>query len=468
MAEDIVKLINGDTISRNQIVNSNINYYQQAYEENLTDICDFSEGSEIRTLHESIAVDIINMYRTSYAMHLQNFLRYATGAYLDTKAYDYGLTRKGSQSASGTVTFTLTDALSSDYIIPQGTIILSKSEGYEYALTSNVTIAAGTLSADGTVVSTLTGSIYNALPDTLTAFKDIITIRQQVSVTNNDVISGGVDAETDEEFKARILDSLRQKTYGTAPTYETLIKNEVDGIHDIQFVDPKLLTTSTAYPTHYKPGSTTEVCTDCVNVVFINSTSKPCPQKTLNEVEYVLKQQDNLIIGHDFHIEAALVIPIYLHIHLYVTAKVDEKVIVTALEAFFNGEDLNLGDKVRQYKGLDMAGTLYKYELINMLEDLPSVSQVGDIQRLKYNTNIPQDLSNSGWTKNGDGGYTYLDSQGYTYYREDEKVKYDYWGERNFEKITYRSGTILALGNMSSIDSNTVKVIELEQTIVKE
>ena len=163
-----------------------------------------------------------------------------------------------------------------------------------------------------------------------------------------------------------------------------------------------------------------------------------------------------------------MVIPIYLHIHLYVTAKVDEKVIVTALEAFFNGEDLNLGDKVRSYKGLDMAGTLYKYELINMLEDLPSVSQVGDIQRLKYNTSIPQDLSNSSWTKNGDGGYTYLDSQGYTYYRENESSRYDYWGERNFEKISYRSGTVLALGNMSSVDSNTTKVIELEQTIVKE
>ena len=56
----------GDEISRESIVERMIDYYNQKLEIGETKITDFNEGSEIRNLLESIAVDLYDLMEDNY------------------------------------------------------------------------------------------------------------------------------------------------------------------------------------------------------------------------------------------------------------------------------------------------------------------------------------------------------------------------------------------------------------------
>lgn len=464
MSEDVVKRADGTEKSRSGIVNSNIGFYQEKYEENITNICDFSDGSEIRTLHESIAVDIINLYRDNYELFKQTFVLYATGAYLDWHGCEYHLSRKQSDVATGNVTFSLKETLAVDYIIPQGTVILGRGTGYEYILSSNITIPAGTLTTDGTVYSKLTGARYNSLANTLTAFKDEASIRKPVSVTNANPITGGVDAETDDEFRQRILAAKKESAYGTVSSYINLLKNSVNDIHDVSFVDPELLINSVYAAKHYKTNGK-DYCTDCDAVVFVNANSKPCPDNVLDEVNYIMTQQNNIVIGQLFHVQKAALAVIYLYVNVYVETIVNEDVMADHIQAYLDGDEITTKSGNRRYKGLDIGEILYKSKLIDCIENIPGVLQVESIHRLNYNKNIPTEQNK--WVANGDENksYTYIDGGGYTYTWDVDSDTPNYWGRKNFDKIVPGYGKVISLGQMKDVDSSTTAVISLKQII---
>lgn len=466
--EDIITTLDGKTITRKEIIDKNIQFYKEAYESELTDICDFSDGSEIRTLHESIAIDVINMYRELHRIHKMKFINYASGAYLDELACEQHLSRKPSSTAHGQVTFTIPEIISSDIVIPQGTVILQQKTGYEYILQENCIIAQGSLSTTGEVYSKLAGARYNCVKETLTAFQDIESIRNIVTVTNPEEITGGVDPESDEEFRERIRNVKQERAYGTLPVYENIIKSEVTDVHDIQFVDPNLLITNEAYPQHYKPGTdisdeskltSNDKCTDCTKVIFVNANSKPCPTSVLDEVEYVMSQQNNLVVGHNFHIERAKPTYLYFSIHIYYDYPVSEEIIVNHIEAFLNGDEITTKYGETRYSGLNIKETLYKSQLIDAIENIPGVHHVESIHRLKYNPNIKNDVD---WTKN-DNSWTYIDEDDYLYNKNGED-DIDYWGEKNFDSISLRSGRVFALGSMQSVDQTATSTIEFSQT----
>lgn len=458
MAEDILEKVDGTTITRSGIVNQSITYYNQAYNENLTDICDFSEGSEIRTLHESIAVELFAFYKDAYNLALKKFINTATGQYLDMIGCEHHLTRKKSQIATGSVTFTLHETLGTNYTIPKDTIILGRGTGYEYVLEQNVTIAANTLTADGTVHSKVTGSRYNSLSNTLTAFKNIEGIPKPVTVTNNSPITGGVDAETDTDFRTRILASKKERTYGTISTYTNLILDNVTEVHDVQFVAH----TDKNIPKHYKSDGT--ICTDCTRIIIVNATSKPCPDDVLEEVQELMTLQDNLVVGHVFHVQGVTVIPLYLSITCYVETFIDVDVLVDHIQAFMDGDTIETKTGTQDYVGLNISQTLTKSRLIDVIEDVVGVTQVESIHRLKYNTSIPADITK--WTKNGTSGtsYSYEDSDGYTYTRSSTKTdSINYWGEKNFNNLTLPKGRVWSIAQMTDVDSAAEAAINLVQ-----
>lgn len=471
--EDIITTLDGKTITRTDIVEKNKQFYKEAHETELTKICDFSEGSEIRTIHESLAIDIINMYRELHRIHKMKFINYSTGAYLDELACEQHLTRHPSSTAHGQVTFTIPEIISSDIVIPRGTVILQQKTGYEYILQENCIIPQGTLSTTGEVYSKLAGARYNSVKGTLTAFKDIEAIRTIVSVTNPEEITGGVDPESDEEFRERIRNVKQERAYGTLPVYTNIIKAAVTDVHDIQFVDPNLLITNELYPQHYKPGTdfsdtsklkSSDKCTKCSKVIFVNANSKPCPTSVLDEVEYVMSQQNNLVIGHDFHIEKAVPTYLYFSIHIYYDYPVDEERIVDHIEAFLNGDEITTKQGETRYAGLNIKETLYKSQLIDVIEDIPGVHHVESIHRLKYNQDIVN-VAPGDWIQNDDF-WTYVDEDGYWYSKSGDNAV-DLWGEKNFDSISLRSGRVFALGSMKSVDSTANSIIEFSQSPLK-
>ena len=75
--------LEGNEISRKSLVELMINYFRELVETEDTKITDFNEGSEIRNLMESIAVDLYHLEYVTYNQMKMAFLKYATGQWLD-------------------------------------------------------------------------------------------------------------------------------------------------------------------------------------------------------------------------------------------------------------------------------------------------------------------------------------------------------------------------------------------------
>lgn len=499
--EDKLKKPDGTVITRSGIVDSSIKYYQQAYQEDLTQITDFSVGSEIRTIHESFAVEVFDLYVETERQAKMKFVRNAAGSYLDELACEYHLTRHPAEVATGSVVFTTSATINGLVTVPKDTIILDVKTGYEYVLDHDVYLDAPDTPKNGTVHSKLTGAKYNAPIDRLRTFQNLSSVRSEISVTNTTEITNGRDEESDEELRTRILNAKREKAWGTATAYSNLVREEVPDVHDIQIVDPEILASDEKYPRHYKEGVKLEdtyvrngdwsihydsngkpvvrtleqslkndlICTKCVGVVFVNAFSKPCPEDVLNEVQYVMTQQSNLVVGQKFHVERAEPNKIFLDIELFVTSTIDEDILYDHIECYFNGGS-SVSSKVGNisYRGLDIGETLYKGKLIDVLENIPSVYQVGHIKQAKYNPNLPTVISQ--WFNNGATGWTYEDDEGYVYTRTSstDTKTINPWGSKNFTYLETVHGTVFQLGQKKDVDDSTDEVFNITQIPVDE
>jgi len=470
---DVIVKPNGDRITRQSIVNDGEQFYEEAYQNKLSEICDFSVGSEIRTLHESFAVEVFSLYKEMYRMAKMKYVLDSEGTYLDRLGCEYHLTRKKASVATGIVTFSTDETLLGDYKISEGTVLLAHDTGYEYILTENVVLRSSAVPVNGTVVSKLQGYRYNVTEtDKVTVFQEPDRVQKSIKVTNHTPIIGGSNKESDEEFRKRILNAKRTNGWGTVSTYNELLKEKVNGVHDVQFVDPHELLENENYPPHIKHSKEVDAliakvlngeevtfeqwkphyCTDCTRVLFINGFNKPIDTTTLEMADYVMTQQNNLVIGQVFHVQQAEVIPLYFKIEMYCNADISEDVVYEHLCAFMDGGVIETKTGDKEYVGLNINETLSKRDLLNVLEDIPGVDQVGELKILKYN----DDLSKVTWTDNADGSYTYTDEEGFIFTKTKNDKLMSPWGERNFVSIQSYKGQVFQCGQMKNED-NTLK-----------
>lgn len=458
LVDEIITNFDGSTINRSNKLQELINYYNEAYGTNLSDICDLSEGSEIRTFLESFIVESMDIERQMYALFEQTFTKYATGYFLDLKACEQKISRKQGNVATGTVTFTLSETQTEDYTIPQGTVILHRQTGNEYILSSDVTIQKDTYSADGIVYSRLLGSEYNAEPDTLTAFEDIISVPSNLEVTNNAAITEGESVETDDSLRERIYNARRERANGTITAYTNMLL-ALEGVHDVSFVNPSRMTN------HYKTvvnadGTTSNVhCTDCTRVILVNDeNSKPCRQSVLENVENVMTNQDNIIIGHMFHVQPATVASRCFDVTLYYSdSRVYEKDVVDAITAYFDGGVVG----TRNFTGLNIGEDIRKSKMITAIEEVPGVDQVESIVLTRYNKDLPTNIKY--WTKNSATDYSYQDTDGFVYHRGTSQSSINRWGSRNFNTIPVYDWQIASFISKTRLDPEATNDIGLTQ-----
>ena len=148
----------------------------------------------------------------------QSFPQTAQGVYLDRHGQMRGLTRQPAAKAVGTLRFSVEMAPVSDITIPAGTVCMTAGE-VRFQTTQAVVLAAGSLTADAPAEALEGGAAGNAAPGTirvLTACPVAVT-----GCTNPAAFSGGADAEGDEAFRGRILESYQRLPNGAnAAWYE--------------------------------------------------------------------------------------------------------------------------------------------------------------------------------------------------------------------------------------------------------
>jgi phage-related baseplate assembly protein len=148
----------------------------------------------------------------------ENLLKYSHGANLDNIGAKWGSrgVRLKEEAATTTLRFTLSSALTSDSVIPLGTLAQSAS-GHRFATTEEDTIYAGNLSIDLPATAVVPGEAANGL--VAGQINQLVQWGSPflVGVSNTVVSSGGTDIEDDDHFRARIW--MAPESFSNAGSY---------------------------------------------------------------------------------------------------------------------------------------------------------------------------------------------------------------------------------------------------------
>lgn len=169
----------------------------------------------------------------------QMFVSTCDVEYLPLHARDWRVPRNLASASTGQVQF----AGSDDAVITAGTI-LTRSDGQEYTLAEEVTISGGV--GVGTVNATEAGAAGNAAAASSLTLSSPVPYVQSVVTVLAPGLSGGVDIENPESWRARIL-ARKQKVAqgGNDDDYERWCK-EVSGVTRV-WVHPHQLGLGSVY-----------------------------------------------------------------------------------------------------------------------------------------------------------------------------------------------------------------------------
>jgi uncharacterized phage protein gp47/JayE len=116
-----------------------INYYPASAQPMLTDL---QTGSVVRTLAETVALEIARLYAQLEAVYQSGFIDTATGSALDNVVALLGMARVKGGKAAGDVEFTRAPGSRGEITIPAGTRITTADGNVEYETVDTVTLAA--------------------------------------------------------------------------------------------------------------------------------------------------------------------------------------------------------------------------------------------------------------------------------------------------------------------------------------
>lgn len=218
------------TIVRNQVT---------AIQGRAAGLVDLSVGSILRAVVESTSA--VAQWQQSLIISLLQTTRAATcsGSDLDTWMADYNFYRLSASQSTGIVTFSRFTA-SNQAIIPVGTVVTTTDGTQQYVVVADLTksaynaslagyiVAAGVVGLDVPVQAITAGSAGNAMTGTVT----VITggIQYIDTVTNNADFAGGLDAESDNDFRTRFITYINSLEKATPVAVKTAINSVRQGL----------------------------------------------------------------------------------------------------------------------------------------------------------------------------------------------------------------------------------------------
>lgn len=187
------------------------------------DLTDLNRSSALTILLSAIAEEFASVERRIFVLRESFFLNGAIGADLDERVAQLpplGIQRiqaTNASSASLRIDRSTTDTASS-LVIPAGSLV-SSQRGTSYRTSEAVVIAPGQSFIQNVhVVCTIGGAVGNA---GIGAIKNIVSMPSAViSVVNEQSLTNGTDAETDEQLRTRAFAYLKGMTRTSRATLE--------------------------------------------------------------------------------------------------------------------------------------------------------------------------------------------------------------------------------------------------------
>lgn len=191
-----------------------------------TPITSISQGSIARALTEAITTEIGDLYDIMDYNLNQNLLATATGSALDMLGRLYNVERKTVSNLAaidkqlGSFLFYINAPILSDIVIPKGTKVFTDASSFigtrhSYSTSQETTIAAGRTRAYTGLTPNFVDTVFTAGVNTLTLHDYETTTTVQVFCTNPKEISQQMSYETDDNYRSRIIKSIRVASGGT-------------------------------------------------------------------------------------------------------------------------------------------------------------------------------------------------------------------------------------------------------------
>lgn len=355
MSNEEFYMVNGDKITREYLVQLMIDEFNKKYSN--ADITDFNEGSVIRNILESLGADIYHLEYNDNLLLREAFLATATGGYLDLHGEEYGITRGIALQAQGTVTFSIAETepdeprINYKITIPQYTRIVDTATGLYYETWTTVEIPVGETSVNCPVYSVVTGAGTNIPANSDFLFYDQNSFKE-VTISNDADFTGGCDAESDTDYRARLIEAKTSDGFGSREYYTKL--GRVKGTHDIALVDSATHTAK----------------------VIVNGYDTPISDTLLALVTSQYTNEKNLVYNHSFEVVKAEFTTVPLEITIGVTDEISEDTLKTILNNYITGGILNINSQQFNNKGVSINSKLTNYELMTFIETINGVVQV--------------------------------------------------------------------------------------------
>jgi len=203
------------------------NHDIESYVDNLEDIENFYV-----MLLSVLALPISKAHEDIVKVYNNDDLNKATGDNLDKIGLKVGVNRIGETRSESEVTFSLVSVTNVDKVIPAGTLVYSNKNIF-YVTKENCVISAGNLSNKVNCYAQKAGTGQRVLKGELN--KTNANIGVKVLVTNDNNSYGGSNAESDDEYRNRLLNWTKIIQRGSLDAYITYI-NSIDGLDDYKVV----------------------------------------------------------------------------------------------------------------------------------------------------------------------------------------------------------------------------------------
>lgn len=184
-----------------QIVNRLINRMTA-----VSTITDYTPGSNIRTIFESVGVFIEYLQFLIEEAYRSFYIDSASLADLDARVNDFGVQRKVAKPSTGIIKFQKNVPATSTFVISEGIQISTQPDVFgntiSYALDRDVTFVSGAIEATGEITCLIDGPEGNVASGTITNITS--SIPGIDAVINPYATTDGASAENDDQLRRRV------------------------------------------------------------------------------------------------------------------------------------------------------------------------------------------------------------------------------------------------------------------------
>lgn len=190
-------------------------------------ISSVSPGSIARAFAEAITTEISDLYSALKMSVEQSSLSMASGINLDYIGELYGVFRRSVTDdlildrAVANIEFSINKAYTSDITIPKGTLVYNNVDNFNdiqraYEVTEDIKIMAGLTRQYGSVRAKFPSNNITAPRNTLVKHSYISPPGVVVFCTNPKEVYATLNAESDDNYRKRIIAAIRSNSAGTA------------------------------------------------------------------------------------------------------------------------------------------------------------------------------------------------------------------------------------------------------------